>query len=103
MDLCRHCAWSVQLPWPGKGSYQTCQVLGGAAPLPADLRVSALNPLLIGVIIPLRHLTGLNMGLCRHCAWSIQPPWPGKGSFKTCQVLVVLRHFLNEDRLFHGG
>ena len=35
------------------------------------------------------HLTGLNMGLCRHCACSDQLPWPGKGSIKTCQVFVV--------------
>jgi hypothetical protein len=91
MDFYRHCAWSVQFPWPGKGSFKTCQVLGVLrhflSTLPADLRVSAVNPFFFRMITHKRHLTGLNMGLCRHCAWSVQFSWPGKGSFKTCQVL----------------
>ena len=45
MGLCRLCAWSVQLPQPGKGSFKTCQVLGDVAPFPAALHPLALNPL----------------------------------------------------------
>jgi len=57
----------------------------------AFLHPLVVNPFFFGVMIHKRHLTGLNMGLCRHCAWSIQLPWRGKGANKTCQVLGVLR------------